>query len=982
MTRDEAWKFLELEDGSNPEAVEAVFARRTADLARRIAGAATPTLRTLYEQQAERLREAREVLLRNGRSRSTPPTLSMTQQRDLPALTPSTTGPVRPVRSIEGQPLFASPREGDVRPPDNSLSLTQRHDLPVLTPLRSFVGGDQAPDPESLGTAIGINIGQVLGDRYEIRAHLGTGGMGAVFAAFDRFREEEVALKILLPHLLADPQARERFLNEARIASSLSHAGIVRVYDVQQGDGLTFLTMERLQGRSLRDEIARRAATAQRFSVAEVRDIAEPLCDALAYAHKLTVHRDVKPENIWLGEDGTVKLMDFGIARLLRPSQFTSTGLALGTAYYMAPEQLRGQEVDHRADQFAMGVILYELLTGEIPQGVIQSPHRVRRSVPAGLSEAVMKSLAGDPQKRHADMSALRRALSARSGAGMGRRVVAAVAISLLLGAGASYQSWLPPLLRTFAKGQEEGIPRATVVHELTAEEKAAESTYREQAGRIDELKNEAETIGARIESAGKQAPGEVAEQVADLWRRHPRRGDWLSQAEAMRARALAMEKEGAFVKAEADLKAAVADYGKPRRWWDHANQALGSIERTRATLVERLGRFPASTMRSLSAWPESLTTEVEDKLLEGDGAEGLAEADRVAGRLDEIDKLLSSRQSVVKAAQMGSASEQVDGLRARYAAAGERLQEADGALMRDRLADSRRLYATAASQYQAILDELNGHIDGLIASATGSLKAGKFDAALVKARAALKLRPGEDAEELVRRAEIGGPIARIRESERSGERDDALTALADLRKQKPDDPDVRKLMNEYLDKIVAEGRSLLRADRYDDALKEFQRIRKLRPGDKALVDQLAGEVESRRQSAIRLAAERDEARRKAIELQREREQRAWEQAEAARRIREAEQAAANRPFRTNTFGAAGEPAQGGGIFVIQSNPGTPAEGLGLEYSDVIYTVNGRQVNTVAEYFSAVHNSPDNMTLTFRDCRTGIVKQATVRLNR
>src|SRR5262249_16354169 len=194
--------------------------------------------------------------------------------------------------------------------------------------------------------------------------HLGSGGMGAVFAAWDRVRQEEIAVKVLLPHLLADPKARERFLNEARIASNLAHPQIVRVYDVHQAGGLTFLTMERVNGPSLREEIAQRSQTAQRFSVAEARGIAEQLCAALQYAHRFTVHRDVKPENTWLGEEGSVKLMDFGIARLLRPSQLTSTGLALGTAYYMAPEQVRGQEVDHRADQFALGVGLYALVTG------------------------------------------------------------------------------------------------------------------------------------------------------------------------------------------------------------------------------------------------------------------------------------------------------------------------------------------------------------------------------------------------------------------------------------------------------------------------------------------------------------------------------------------------------------------------------------------------------------------------------------------
>jgi len=895
-----------------------------------------------------------------------------------------------------------SPNGWNYRPDDAPLSLTQRRDLPVPTPLRSVADGGAEPDPQSIGSALGIATGQVLADRYEIRALLGTGGMGAVFAAFDRVREEEVAVKVLLPHLLADPQARERFLNEARIASSLSHPGIIRVFDVHQTGGLTFLTMELLSGRSLREEIMRRTQSAQRFAVEEVRSIAGSLCDALGYAHKLTVHRDVKPENIWLGEDGTVKLMDFGIARLLRPSQFTSTGLALGTAYYMAPEQLRGQEIDHRADQFALGVILYELLTGEIPQGVIQAPHQVRRRVPVVFSEAVMKALAGDPQKRHADMAALGRDLVARPRGKIGRHLAVSAVVALLLASTISYPFWRPVADRLYAEATGRRTPPSVdtvpVPAELSTEEKAAELTYRKEVAGLDQLKSQAEAVGVRIESESKESPGELSEQVADLWRRHSRRGEWLEQAEQSLARARAMEKERSFVKAETDIKAAAAAYRKPEQWLTNARQALSSIERTRSTLVDRLAQFPVSTARTLSAWPESLTSEVEDKLVNGDGAEGLAEAQRLASRLPEIEKLLSLRQEVVKTGRLATTSEQVDELRARSEEAVARLQEADGALVRDRLGDARRLYTAAANLERTLLTELNRHVDGLLSSATSALEDGRYEASESKARAALKLRPGDEAAaELARRAEIGGRIAKIREYERSGDGDQALTALAELRRQKPDDPDVRKLMEDYIEKIVGDGRTLLRTNRFDDALAQFQLIRKLRPGDKELMDRLAGEVESQRRAAERLAAEREEERKEAIRYQIAKQQEAQERAAAERRRLEAERRrleaekeaawraaqAARRPIKqTNTFGAAGTPAQGGGIFVLVSYAGTPAANLGLEYGDVIYTINGEAINTEAEYFAAVRNSPDDMTFTFRDCRTGIVKQETVRLDR
>ena len=163
--------------------------------------------------------------------------------------------------------------------------------------------------------------------------------------------------------------------------------------------------------------------------------IAEPLCGGLQHAHGFTVHRDIKPENIWLGEDGTVKLMDFGIARLLRPASSPVPAWHSGTAYYMAPEQLRGQKIDHRADQYALDRwCSTELLTGEVPQGVIKPPHQLRRSVPAGMSQAVMKALESRPEARYADMAAFGRALTSRPrSVAEGRRAVVIAVATLLV---------------------------------------------------------------------------------------------------------------------------------------------------------------------------------------------------------------------------------------------------------------------------------------------------------------------------------------------------------------------------------------------------------------------------------------------------------------------------------------------------------------------------------------------------------------------
>ena len=397
MTRDEALQVLELTEGAESDAVRRAYEAKAVEHEGGIASAPTPRLREQGEEQTVRLREARDLLLSEAACSANPSPLSLTKQLDLPARTPA--------------PLTV----GSLDPSD-------------------------MPDP---AIALGLTAGRILADRYEIRAHLGFGGMGAVLAAFDRVRNEEVALKVLLPHLLRNPKALERFQNEARIASNLTHPNIVRVYDLHQTAGFTFLTMELLKGHNLRQEIKRRAGLSQRFTAPEVRSIASQLCAALQFAHRETVHRDIKPENIWLCEDGTIKVMDFGIARLLRPSQLTTTGMALGTAYYMAPEQLKAQnDVDHRADQYAVAVVAYELLTGRVPVGAIKPPRELRKTIPLGFSRAVMKALEGEPEARHADMMAFERASSGSSKRWSRPARLAAAACAVMVAAGGGYASW------------------------------------------------------------------------------------------------------------------------------------------------------------------------------------------------------------------------------------------------------------------------------------------------------------------------------------------------------------------------------------------------------------------------------------------------------------------------------------------------------------------------------------------------------------
>ncbi|GAA4243029.1 protein kinase domain-containing protein [Dactylosporangium darangshiense] len=214
-------------------------------------------------------------------------------------------------------------------------------------------------------------VGRLLSGRYELRSVIGRGGMAEVWLAVDGRLGRSVAVKILHHEGGADPSLPERFEREAHTAARLSHANIVAVYDVGVDDGTPYLVMELIQGHSLADELAAGPLDPRRA----VR-IAEHVCDALAAAHDAgVVHRDVKPANILIGDEGRVKVCDFGIARINDRAQaaLTAPATVIGTSAYMAPEQVLGEPVDARTDLYALGCVLYAMLTGR-PPFVADSP--------------------------------------------------------------------------------------------------------------------------------------------------------------------------------------------------------------------------------------------------------------------------------------------------------------------------------------------------------------------------------------------------------------------------------------------------------------------------------------------------------------------------------------------------------------------------------------------------------------------------------
>ncbi|MCC6489068.1 MAG: serine/threonine protein kinase [Candidatus Hydrogenedentes bacterium] len=257
-----------------------------------------------------------------------------------------------------------------------------------------------------------FNKGQVIANRYTVVDIVGRGGMGCIYRVQDNTLKEEVALKTLLPQYVQDKLVVDRFFNEARIARQLSHPGIVRVHDIGITDRIVYISMELIKGRSLRSMIDS-LGPGQRLPVRTTLQIMIQLCTALEYAHKFTVHRDIKPENVMVTPEGTVKLMDFGISKLMTNQRLTATAVIMGTPHYMSPEQLKdSRNVDARADVYSIGVMLYEILTGNLPTGIPKPASQIMKDIPPSLDPIVAKCVETDPANRYQNVSDLKQALT------------------------------------------------------------------------------------------------------------------------------------------------------------------------------------------------------------------------------------------------------------------------------------------------------------------------------------------------------------------------------------------------------------------------------------------------------------------------------------------------------------------------------------------------------------------------------------------
>jgi serine/threonine protein kinase len=324
--------------------------------------------------------------------------------------------------------------------------------------------------------------------RYELESIIGRGGMALVYRARDLERGDVVAVKVLADNLAADPELRRRFAREALLAERLSHPNVVRVLGHGETDNRAYIVLEYVDGRSLADELER----AGRLPPGRVIELGAQAAAGLAHAHAQgLVHRDVKPHNLLLTNDGTLKVSDFGIARLVDGTQLTQIGTVLGTATYIAPEQAAGEETTGAADVYALGAVMYELLTAEPPyrastfaeldacrrDGDPAPPSTLAPNVPTELDSLVLCCLLADPAlrpsahdveltlrgKQEAPTRVLtpasKRPTSALRRAGAGRRrgviaavlaglVAAALALGLGLGNGGTARTQTPSVTR------------------------------------------------------------------------------------------------------------------------------------------------------------------------------------------------------------------------------------------------------------------------------------------------------------------------------------------------------------------------------------------------------------------------------------------------------------------------------------------------------------------------------------------------------
>jgi eukaryotic-like serine/threonine-protein kinase len=284
--------------------------------------------------------------------------------------------------------------------------------------LRPATGGDNSPTGTESGPVRELATGTLFAGRYQVIEQIGAGGMGRIYKVFDTEVKEKLALKLLAPEIALDAHAMERFRNELRLARKIRHPRVCQLFDLGSSDGVLFITMEYVSGEDLKSMIR----MSHQVSVGATLHVARQVCEGLVEAHGHgIVHCDLKPQNIMVDREGNTRIMDFGIARTVGARLPGQSGVMIGTPEYMSPEQVDSRDVDHRTDLYALGVVMYEMLTGRLPFGGDtpvsialkhkterpSSPSSVNAQVPDGVARIVLRCLDKDKTKRYQDAAEL-----------------------------------------------------------------------------------------------------------------------------------------------------------------------------------------------------------------------------------------------------------------------------------------------------------------------------------------------------------------------------------------------------------------------------------------------------------------------------------------------------------------------------------------------------------------------------------------------
>ena len=256
--------------------------------------------------------------------------------------------------------------------------------------------------------------GQKISDRYLIVRSIGEGGMANVYLAHDTILDRDVAIKVLRGDLSNDEKFVRRFQREALAASSLSHPNIVEMYDVGEDNGIYYIVMEYVEGKTVKQLVKKRGS----LTLSEALDIMLQLTDGISHAHdSYIIHRDLKPQNILIKDDGQIKITDFGIAMALNSTQLTQTNSVMGSVHYLPPEQALGKGATIRSDIYSMGILFYELLTGKLPfkgenaveiamkqiKEPLPSVRKQNEAIPQSIENIILKATAKNPKNRYHD---------------------------------------------------------------------------------------------------------------------------------------------------------------------------------------------------------------------------------------------------------------------------------------------------------------------------------------------------------------------------------------------------------------------------------------------------------------------------------------------------------------------------------------------------------------------------------------------------